>query len=60
MEHVLRFVLVFLWCVCFGFFSVRGYLDDTTSTGPVLAGLLAALVVYCVIEWSTKKGGRHG
>lgn len=57
MEKVLRFVIVFLWCVCFGFFSVMGYLDDTMSTAPILAGLLAALVVYCAIEWATKKGG---
>ncbi len=56
MENVLRFVIVFLWCVCFGFFSVMGYLDDTISTSPILAGLLTALVVYCAIEWSTKKG----
>ena len=58
MEHVLRFVIVFLWCVCFGFFSVMGYLDDTTSTAPVLTGLLVALAVYCALEWSTKKGER--
>ena len=57
MEHVLRYVIVFLWCVCFGFFSVMGYLDDTMTTSPILAGLLAALAVYCAIEWSTKRGG---
>ena len=55
MENVLRFVIVFLWCVCFGFFGVMGYLDDTMVTSPILAGLMAALVVYCAIEWSTKK-----
>lgn len=55
MENVLRFVIVFLWCVCFGFFSVMGYLDDAMVTSPILAGLMAALVVYCAIEWSTKK-----
>ena len=55
MENVLRFVIVFLWCVCFGFFSVMGYLDDSMVTSPILAGLMAALVVYCAIEWSTKK-----
>ena len=55
MENVLRFMIVFLWCVCFGFFGVMGYLDDTMVTSPILAGLMAALVVYCAIEWSTKK-----
>ena len=55
MENVLRFVIVFLWCVCFGFFGVMGYLDDSMATSPILAGLMAALVVYCAIEWSTKK-----
>ena len=55
MENALRFVIVFLWCVCFGFFSVMGYLDDAMVTSPILAGLMAALVVYCAIEWSTKK-----
>ncbi len=55
MENVLRFVIVFLWCVCFGFFGVMGYLDDAMVTSPILAGLMAALVVYCAIEWSTKK-----
>ena len=58
MENVLRFVIVFLWCVCFGFFSVMGYLDDAMVTSPILAGLMAALVVYCAIEWFTKKGGQ--
>ena len=58
MENVLRFVIVFLWCVCFGFFSVMGYLDDAMVTSPILAGLMAALVVYCAIEWSTKKRGQ--
>ena len=58
MENALRFVIVFLWCVCFGFFSVMGYLDDTMATSPILAGLLASLGVYCAIEWFTKKGGR--
>ena len=48
-------MIVFLWCVCFGFFGVMGYLDDTMVTSPILAGLMAALVVYCAIEWSTKK-----
>ncbi len=57
MENALRFVIVFLWCVCFGFFSVMGYLDDTVATSPVLAGLLAALVVYCAIEWRPKIKG---
>ena len=55
MENVLRFVIVFLWCVCFGFFSVMGYLDDAMVTSPILAGLMAALAVYCAIEWATKK-----
>ncbi len=55
MENALRYVIVFLWCVGFGFFSVMGYLDDTMMTSPILAGLLAALVVYCAIEWSAKK-----
>lgn len=57
MEHALRFVIVFLWCVCFGFFSVIGYLDDAMTaqrTTAILAGLLAGLVVYCVIEWQIK------
>lgn len=54
MENALRFVIVFLWCMCFGFFGVMGYLDDTVTTSPILAGLLAALVVYCAIEWRPK------
>ena len=57
MENTLRFVIVFLWCVCFGFFSVMGYLDDAMATSPILAGLLAALVVYCAIEWRPKIKG---
>ena len=60
MEHALRFVIVFLWCVGFGFFSVLGYLDDTMVTSPILAGLLAGLGVYGVIEWRSKiKGLPH-
>ena len=54
MEYALRFVIVFLWCVGFGFFSVMGYLDDamtTQKTTAILAGLLAGLAVYGAIEW---------
>ncbi len=60
MEDALRFVIVFLWCVCFGFFSVMGYLDDTMTAQKItasLVGLLAGLGVYCAIEWSTKNKG---
>jgi len=60
MEHTLRFVIVFLWCVCFGFFSVMSYLDDTMSaqkTTPILVGLLVCLIIYGAIEWGTKKKG---
>ena len=57
MESILRFVIVFLWCVCFGFFSVMGYLDDAMVTSPILAGLLAGLVVYGAIEWRPKIKG---
>ncbi len=57
MENALRFVTVFLWCVCFGFFSVMGYLDDAMVTSPILAGLLAAVVVYGAIEWRPKIKG---
>ena len=60
MEQAFRFVIVFLWCVCFGFFSVMGYLDDTMTTRkttPLLVWLLAGLGVYCAIEWSTKNKG---
>ena len=60
MEHILRFVIVFLWCVGFGFFSVMGYLDDTMSTQKttaILAGLLAGLGTYCAIEWRPKIKG---
>ncbi len=58
MEHALRFVIIFLWCVCFGFFSVMGYLDDTMTTQKstvILVGLLASLGVYCAIEWFTRR-----
>ncbi len=60
MEDTLRFVIVFSWCVCFGFFSVMSYLDDTMSaqkTTSILVGLLVCLGVYGAIEWGTKKKG---
>ena len=60
MENALRFVIVFLWCVCFGFFSVMGYLDDATTgqkSTAILAGLLAGLGVYGAIEWRPKIKG---
>ncbi len=60
MENALRFVIVFLWCVCFGFFSVMGYLDDAMTTQKstaILAGLLAGLGVYGAIEWRPKLKG---
>ena len=57
MENALRYVIVFLWCVGFGFFSVMGYLDDTIAATPILAGLLAGLGVYGAIEWRPKIKG---
>ncbi len=60
MENALRLVIIFLWCVCFGFFSVMGYLDDTMTaqkTTAILAGLLAGLGVYGAIEWRPKIKG---
>lgn len=60
MENALRFVIVFLWCVGFGFFSVMGYLDDTMTgqkSTAILAGLLAGLAVYGAIEWRPKIKG---
>ncbi len=60
MENVLRYVIVFLWCVGFGFFSVMGYLDDATTgqkSTAILAGLLAGLGVYGAIEWRPKIKG---
>ena len=60
MENVLRYVIVFLWCVGFGFFSVMGYLDDTTTgqkSTAILAGLLVGLGVYGAIEWRPKIKG---
>ena len=60
MEHAIRFVIVFLWCVAFGFFSVMGYLDDTMTaqkSTAILAGLLAGLGVYGAIEWHSKIKG---
>ncbi len=57
MEHALRFVIVFVWCVCFGFFSVMGYLDDTMTNqklAAILIGLLTGLGIYCAIEWRPK------
>ena len=60
MENALRFVIVFLWCVGFGFFSVMGYLDDTMTgqkSTAILAGLLAGLGVYGAIEWRPKIKG---
>ena len=60
MENALRFVIVFLWCVCFGFFSVMGYLDDTMTaqkSTAIVVGLLAGLGVYGAIEWRPKIKG---
>ena len=60
MENALRYVIVFLWCVGFGFFSVMGYLDDTVTaqkSTAILAGLLAGLGVYGAIEWRPKLKG---
>ena len=60
MENALRYLIVFLWCVGFGFFSVMGYLDDTMTaqkSTAILAGLLVGLGVYCAIEWRPKIKG---
>ena len=60
MERALRYVIVFLWCVGFGFFSVLGYLGDPMTaqkSTAVLAGLLVGLGVYGAIEWRPKIKG---
>ena len=60
MERALRYVIVFLWCVGFGFFSVMGYLGDPMTaqkSTAVLAGLLVGLGVYGAIEWRPKITG---
>jgi len=60
MENALRYVIVFLWCVGFGFFSVLGYLGDPMTaqkSTAILAGLLAGLGIYGAIEWLPKIKG---
>lgn len=57
MENALRMVIIFVWCMFFGFFSVMGYLDETMTTERktfILVGLLFALGAYLAFEWFTR------
>ena len=57
MENALRMIIIFVWCMFFGFFSVMGYLDETMTSERktiILVGLLLILTVYLAFEWFTR------
>lgn len=57
MENALRLIIIFVWCMFFGFFSVMGYLDETMTPERktfILAGLLLGLGAYLAFEWFTR------
>ncbi len=57
MGKIIRLLLIFLWCVFFGFFSVMSYLDDTMTTQKttvILVGLVLILGAYLTVEWFTR------
>ncbi|MDA0737984.1 MAG: hypothetical protein O2999_02085 [Nitrospirae bacterium] len=57
MENLLRLIIIFVWCMFFGFFSVMGYLDETMTPERktiILVGLLLVLIAYVAFEWLTR------
>ena len=57
MGTVFRFVIIFVWCVVFGFFSVTSYINDAVTIQKkitIMAGLIFILGVYLAIEWYTR------
>lgn len=57
MENALRMIIIFVWCMFFGFFSVMGYLDETMTSERktiILVGLLLVLSAYLAFEWFTR------
>lgn len=54
MKLVFRFVMIFVWCVAFGFFSVTSYINDAVTVQKkitIMVGLIVILGVYLIIEW---------
>lgn len=62
MVTVFRFVMIFVWCVAFGFFSVTSYINDAVTIEKkitIMAGLILLLGIYLAIEWYTRSQTPH-
>ena len=62
MEKNFRLVIIFVWCVVFGFFSVTSYINDAVTIQrkiTIMAGLIFILGVYLTIKWYTRSKTPH-
>ena len=58
MENTLRNLVLFVWSVLFGFFSLTAYLDDTMASSTkifIVVGLLVILAAYLAFELYTRQ-----
>ena len=62
MKKVFRFVIIFAWCVAFGFFAVTSYINDAVTVHKKITsmvGLIVILGVYLIIEWYVRSTPPH-
>lgn len=62
MKKVFRFVIIFAWCVAFGFFAVTSYINDAVTVQKkitIMVGLIVVLGVYLIIEWYVRSTSPH-
>ena len=62
MKKVFRLVIIFAWCVAFGFFAVTSYINDAVTVQKKttsMVGLIVILGIYLIIEWYVRSTSPH-
>lgn len=62
MKKIIRFVIIFAWCVAFGFFAVTSYINDAVTVHKKITsmvGLIVILGIYLIIEWYVRSTQPH-
>lgn len=62
MKKVFRFVIIFAWCVAFGFFAVTSYINDAVTVQKkitIMVGLIVVFGIYLIIEWYVRSTSPH-
>ena len=62
MKKIIRFVIIFAWCVAFGFFAVTSYINDAVTVQKKITsmvGLIVILGICLIIEWYVRSTPPH-